>query len=85
MRMTVEVDDVRRLLDSAETDAVLVAIEGRVEVVTPADLDSPDYRGALQIATRQDVLERAGGAELSDRELAERAEELDVAVRNLGG
>lgn len=85
MRMTVEVDDVRRLLDSAEADAVLVAIEGRVEVVTPAELDSPDYRGAFQIATRQDVLQRAGGAELSDRELAERAEELDVAVRNLGG
>ncbi|OBI93110.1 hypothetical protein [Mycobacterium asiaticum] len=83
--MTVEVDDVRRLLDSEEADAVLVAIEGRVEVVTPAELDSPDYRGALQIATRQDVLQSAGGAELSDRELAERAEELDVAVRNLGG
>lgn len=83
--MTVEVDDVRRLLDSEEADAVLVAIEGRVEVVTPAELDSPDYRGALQIATRQDVLQSAGGTELSDRELAERAEELDVAVRNLGG
>ncbi|OBJ88658.1 hypothetical protein [Mycobacterium asiaticum] len=83
--MTVEVDDVRRLLDSDEADAVLVAIEGRVEVVTPAELDSPDYRGALQIATRQDVLQSAGGTELSDRELAERAEELDVAVRNLGG
>ncbi|OBK09990.1 hypothetical protein [Mycobacterium asiaticum] len=81
--MTIGADDVRRLVDSA-ADAVLVAVEGRVEVVTPAQLESPDYRGALQIATRQDVV-RADDAELSERELAERAEELDVALRNLGG
>lgn len=83
--MTVGADDVRRLLASQDDDAALVALEGRVEVVTPAQLESPDYRGALQIATRRDVLERAGGAELSDRELDEQAEELDSAVRNLGG
>jgi hypothetical protein len=61
-----------------------VAIEGRIEVVTPAQLESDDYRGALQIATRDDVVQRAGGSELSDRELAEQAEDLDTAVRNLG-
>lgn len=82
--MTVSTDDVRRLLTSGEDDAVLVALEGRIEVVTPAQLESDDYRGALQIATRQEVLDRAGGAELSDRELAEQAEDLDSAVRNLG-
>jgi hypothetical protein len=82
--MTVGPDDVRRLLASQGDDAVLVAIEGRVEVVTPEELDSADYRGALQIATRRDVVERAGGAELSDRELAEQAADLDTAVRNLG-
>jgi predicted ATP-grasp superfamily ATP-dependent carboligase len=82
--LTVNAEDVRRLLACEEGDAALVAIEGRIEVVTPAQLESPDYRGALQIATRDDVVERAGGAELSDRELAEQAEELDTAVRNLG-
>ncbi|GFG65239.1 hypothetical protein MKUB_27290 [Mycobacterium kubicae] len=83
--MTVEAQDVRRLLDSAEDDAVLVLIEGRTEVLTPAQLESDDYRGAMQIATRQDVLARVGGTELSERELAEQAEDLDTAVRNLGG
>ena len=82
--MTVSTDDVRRLLTSSDDDAVLVALEGRIEVVTPAQLESADYRGALQIATRQEVLDRAGGAELSDRELAQQAEDLDSAVRNLG-
>ncbi|WP_244168660.1 hypothetical protein [Mycobacterium malmoense] len=47
-------------------------------------MDTADYRGALRIATRQEVLERAGGAQLSERELAEQAEELDTALRNLG-
>ncbi|EFG79100.1 hypothetical protein HMPREF0591_0997 [Mycobacterium parascrofulaceum ATCC BAA-614] len=82
--MTVSADDVRRLLDSHDERAVLVAIEGRVDVASPAELDTADYRGALQIATRQEVLERAGGAQLSERELAEQAEELDTALRNLG-
>ncbi|MDT5147427.1 MAG: hypothetical protein QOC58_2072 [Mycobacterium sp.] len=83
--MTVGAEDVRRLLAAESADAVLVLIEGRVEVVAPADLESPDYRGALQIATREDVVQRTGGAELSDREVAEQAEDLDSAVRNLGG
>jgi hypothetical protein len=83
--MTVGPEDVRRLLASTEADAALVAIEGRIEVVTPTQLESADYRGALQIATREDVVRRTGGAELSDRELAEQAEDLDTAVRNLGG
>ena len=83
--MTVGAEDVRRLLAADSADAVLVLIEGRVEVAAPSDLASPDYRGALQIATREDVVKRTGGAELSDRELAEQAEDLDTAVRNLGG
>jgi hypothetical protein len=83
--MTVSADDVRRLLASRAPDAVLVLIEGRTEVVTSAELGSPEYRGALQLATRDEVVRRAGGMELSDRELSEQAEDLDTAVRNLGG
>lgn len=63
----------------------MVLIEGRVEVRTPAELGSPDCRGALHIASRRELLDRAGGSELSDREAAEQAETLDTAVRNLGG
>jgi hypothetical protein len=83
--MTIGADDVRRLLASPEDDAALVVVEGRAAIVTPAEANSAEYRGALQIATRQELVQRVGRAQLSDRELAEQAEELDTAVRNLGG
>lgn len=83
--MTIGTDDVRRLLASQDADAALVVVEGRAAVVAPADLDSEEFRGALQVATREELVQRVGHAELSDRELAEQAEELDTAVRNLGG
>lgn len=83
--MTIGADDVRQLLASQDADAALVVVEGRAAVVAPADLNSDEYRGALQVATRQELVQRVGHAELSDRELAEQAEELDTAVRNLGG
>jgi hypothetical protein len=82
--MTVRADDVRRLLACQEVDAVLVLIEGRIEVTTPAKLDSADYRGALEITTREELVQRTGGATLSEHEQAEQAEDLDTAVRNLG-
>ncbi|HEX5254190.1 MAG TPA: hypothetical protein VFW69_10010 [Mycobacterium sp.] len=60
-------------------------MDGRAAVVSPADLNSTEYRGALQVATRPELVQRIGHAELSDRELTEQAEGLDTAVRNLGG
>lgn len=83
--MTITAEDVRRLLASPDADATLVVIEGRAAVVTPADLDSTEYRGALQVATRRELVQRVGHPELSDREVTEQAEELDTALRNLGG
>jgi hypothetical protein len=83
--VTIGAQDVRQLLANPDANAALVVIEGRAVVVAPADLDSDEYRGALQVATRQELVQRVGHGELSDRELAEQAEELDTAVRNLGG
>ncbi len=83
--MTISVDDVRRLLSASDPQAQLVVIEGRTEVLSPAELTSPDYRGALRVAAREEIIERTGGADPSDRELTEQAESLDAAVRNLGG
>ncbi|WP_435406012.1 hypothetical protein [Mycolicibacterium rhodesiae] len=77
-------DDVRLLLD-ADADAVLILIEGRTEVVGPAAVDSDDYRGALQVITRAELVEQAGGEQLSDRELSEQAAALDTAISELGG
>jgi hypothetical protein len=83
--MTVGADGVRRLLACEDQDAALVVLEGRIEVAASADLQTPNYRGALQITTRVELVQRVGGAGLSDRELAEQAEQLDTAVRNMGG
>lgn len=77
-------DNVRQLLDS-EIDTVLVLIEGRVDVIDPAALDTDEYRGALQVITREELIEQAGREQLSDRELVEQAAALDMAVAELGG
>ncbi len=77
-------DNVRRLLAS-ETDAVLVLVEGRIDVVDPAALDTDEYRGALQVITRDELIEQAGGEQLSDRELLEQAAALEMAVAEIGG
>lgn len=77
-------DDVRHLLDG-DSDSVLVLVEGRTEVVEPAALDTDDYRGALQVITRAELVEQAGSEQLSDRELVEQAALLETAVAELGG
>jgi NADH dehydrogenase len=82
--MTISGDDVRRLLE-AEPDAVLVLLEGRVEVVGGRDADDDAHRGALEVISRADLIERTGGEQLSDHEVSEQAAALDVAVTELGG
>jgi hypothetical protein len=82
--MTISSEDVRRLL-RAEMSAVLVLLEGRTEVVAANELDSDAHRGALEVISRQDLLKRTGGTELSEHELAEQAAALDTAVSELGG
>ncbi|MCV7172922.1 hypothetical protein H7I41_23640 [Mycobacterium manitobense] len=81
--MTVSADDVRRL-HGAEGDAVLVLIEGRAEVVTADQLESDEYRGALEVITRRDLTARVGD-DPSDHELTEQAAILDAEVSELGG
>jgi hypothetical protein len=83
--MTISSDDVRRLLAAPENDAVLVLITGRPEVMAAAAVDSDEFRGALTIATREQVIERVGSAEPSEHELAEQAANLDSMISNLGG
>jgi replication-associated recombination protein RarA len=82
--MLISADDVKQLL-AAQDDAVLVLIEGRTEVIAQAETDSPQYRGALQIVSRADLIKRTGGADISDHELAEQAAILDSTVSELGG
>ena len=64
---------------------MLVLVDGRTAVVEPAALDTDDYRGALQVITRAELVEQAGSEQLSDRELVEQAALLETAVAELGG
>lgn len=80
----ISADDVRTLLRSEERNAVLVVVEGRVEVISAGRLASDDYRGALEVASREDLVNRIGETP-PDREIEEQAAQLDTAVTELGG
>jgi hypothetical protein len=80
----ISTDDVRRLLLSTEPDAVLVLVEGRSEVIAGSQLGSDEYRGALEVISRDDLARRLGDAP-SEHDVAEQASLLDSAVSELGG
>jgi hypothetical protein len=82
--MTISIDDVRRLLQSDEPDSVLVLVEGRTEVIGAGRLASEQYRGALEVVSRDDLVKRLGDAP-SEHDLAEQAALLDSAISELGG
>jgi hypothetical protein len=82
--MTISTDDVRRLLQSDEPDSVLVLVEGRTEVIGASQLASEQYRGALEVIARDDLMKRLGDAP-SEHDVAEQAAQLDMAVNELGG
>lgn len=76
-------DNVRQLLAS-DADTVLILVEGRIHVVDSAALDTDEYRGALQVITRDELIERVGDEPLSEHELVEQADVLDMTVAELG-
>jgi hypothetical protein len=80
----ISADDVRQLLAAAEKDAILVVIEGRAEVIGAGRLASDEYRGALEVVARDDLVRRIGESP-SDHEISEQAALLDTAVSELGG
>ncbi|MDX1887730.1 hypothetical protein [Mycolicibacterium sp. 120270] len=82
--MLITSDDVKQLLESDDPEAVLVLIEGRVEVITPREIESPQYRGALQVVSRDELIKRTDGADLCQRDLEEQAALLDSTVSELG-
>jgi len=82
--MTISIDDVRLLLQSDEPDSVLVLVEGRTEVIGAGRLASEQYRGALEVVSRDDLVKRLGDAP-SEHDLAEQAALLDSAISELGG
>ena len=82
--MTISTDDIRGLLAAEAGDAVLVLVGGRTQVIGAGQLASEDYRGALEVITRDDLVKRLGESP-SEHDLAEQAALLDSAVSELGG
>jgi hypothetical protein len=75
--------DLRRLLEAQQKDAVLVLIEGRIDVIGAGQLASDEYRGALEVVTQEDLVRRLGEAP-SEHDFAEQAAALDTAISELG-
>jgi hypothetical protein len=76
-------DDLRRLLAAEQNNATMVLVEGRIDVIGAGQLASPDYRGALEVVSREDLVKRLGEAP-SDHDVAEQAGVLDAAISDLG-
>jgi len=80
-------DDVRQLLAADDQRATLVVIGGSAAVVSPEELDSDAYAGAVMVADRASVA-AASNLDLehpSDTDLEALAARLSVSVNSLGG
>jgi NADH dehydrogenase len=81
---TITTDHVHALLDADDSGTILGLVGGRVEVLDAAQRDSDEYRGALEVITRDELIDRLGD-DPSDDQLAEQADVLTEALRLLGG
>lgn len=76
-------EDLQRLLAAEQKNATMVLIEGRIDVIGAGQLASPEYRGALEVISREDLANRIGEAP-SEHDVAEQAGVLDAAISDLG-
>ncbi|MFE9746140.1 hypothetical protein ACFYOT_14630 [Saccharothrix saharensis] len=83
--MTVKASDLRELLTSDLPDPNLVLVEGRIEVVQVDDLDTDDFRGAMLLLSRAELLARGVDEDSPDAELERQAATISTAVNELGG
>ncbi|MCF6521952.1 hypothetical protein [Streptomyces sp. JJ36] len=77
-------EHVRDLLESPESDATLIVVGGRAEVVSAAELDSDPYRGAVEITSRDDLADELAAGTPPERELDALASRLDAMAARLG-
>jgi hypothetical protein len=80
---TITSANVEQLFGSDADHPALILIEGRVDVVDADALRGPDYRGAMLVATRDDLAARAD-TEPDRHTLDELAAQLDANLTNLG-
>ncbi|MFC7844795.1 hypothetical protein [Streptomyces sp. NPDC057382] len=77
-------EQIKDLLESDADAPVLVLVAGAAEVVPASALETDDHRGALELASREDLLTELDGEVPSRRVLEEIAARLDASVNRLG-
>jgi hypothetical protein len=82
---TVDVEDVRQLLNSDEEDPVLVLRQGKPLVIPAGRQEADEYRGSLFIASRRSILHQTGQQGTSLPELERLAAVLSEMADRLGG
>ncbi|MFV0138124.1 hypothetical protein ACLGIH_34065 [Streptomyces sp. HMX87] len=80
----IRAEHIEALLGSDADDATLIVTAGTAVVVPASALDSEQYRGALEIVSRHDLVTRLHAGAPSRRDLEEIAARLDTAVTRLG-
>jgi hypothetical protein len=83
MRM-ITPEHVEALLASDADTPALVVTAGSAAVVPRSALDSDQYRGAMEVISREDLVSRLGTDVPSRSELEEVSARLDSAVTRLG-
>ncbi|RYJ05330.1 MAG: hypothetical protein EON52_12130 [Actinomycetales bacterium] len=78
---TITAEHLRALLSGGSTIGL---VEGRVVVLGEGEQDADHARGALEVITRDELVERVG-TDPDDGVLAEQAAALTVAAGQLGG
>ncbi|TDQ55322.1 hypothetical protein [Actinorugispora endophytica] len=76
----IRAEHVEELLRGAVPEPVLVVRRGAAEVVPKARLGDPEYRGALQVVSRQDLVDGEAA-----EDAAALARNLDATLSKLGG
>ncbi len=75
---------VEALLGSDADDPTLIVLAGGISVVPASELNDEQYRGAMEIVSRHDLVTELGTDAPSPRDIEETAARLDTAVTRLG-
>lgn len=82
---TIEPSDVRQLLESDLDDPVLVLLAGKPRVVADSARDDDEFRGAMRIVSRDELVSMSGVHEAAEPDLERLAVVLSDTVDKLGG
>lgn len=78
-------EHVRDLLRPRDDEPVLVVVRGRARVIPASELDTGEFRGALEVASAKDLERRIGTGSPSDQDITTLAGVLNTTVAELGG